>query len=150
MIEILLHVFYLLVRLNISFLNLHLITKVKFITSSISNGLLFWVVNHTLISSNSELNVFDKYYLLEKILINYQTFYLEETYTRLLKTGVKSSIFNIHYIISTISIFNFKCNPVFYFIYIYLYWWFISVLSMLFENVFKVILNIWYRVQSIR
>ena len=39
---------------------LYLITNVKFILSSISNGWLFWSVNHTLISSYSELNVFKK------------------------------------------------------------------------------------------
>ena len=37
---------------------LFLITKVKFILSSISNGWLFWSVNHTLMVWNSELNVF--------------------------------------------------------------------------------------------
>ena len=37
---------------------LYLITIVKFILSSISNGWLFWSVNHTIISSYSELNVF--------------------------------------------------------------------------------------------
>ena len=31
-----------------------------------------------------------------------------------------------------IPIFNFKCNPIFNIIYIYLYWWFISIFSMLF------------------
>ena len=36
---------------------LYLITNVKFILSCISNGWLFWSVNHTLISSHSELNV---------------------------------------------------------------------------------------------
>ena len=34
--------------------------KVKFILSSISNGWMFWFVNHTSISWNSELNVFKK------------------------------------------------------------------------------------------
>ena len=38
--------------------NLHLITIVKFILSSISNGWLLWSVNHTIISSYSALNVF--------------------------------------------------------------------------------------------
>ena len=37
---------------------LHLITIIKFILSYISNGLLFWSMNHTLVSSYSELNVF--------------------------------------------------------------------------------------------
>ena len=36
----------------------YLITKVKFILSSISNGWLFWSVNHTSMVWNSELNVF--------------------------------------------------------------------------------------------
>ena len=36
----------------------YLITKVKFILSSISNGWLFWSVNHTSMSWNSDLNVF--------------------------------------------------------------------------------------------
>ena len=35
-----------------------LITKVKFILSSTSNSWLFWCVNHTSMSWNSELNVF--------------------------------------------------------------------------------------------
>ena len=63
---------------------LHLITKVKVILSSISNGLLFCPMNHTLISSCSEFNVFKRYVLFEKFLISYQTVYLEETYTVLL------------------------------------------------------------------
>ena len=37
---------------------LHLISIVKFILSSISNGWLFWSVNHTSVSLYSELNVF--------------------------------------------------------------------------------------------
>ena len=39
---------------------IHLITIVKFILSSIYNGWLFWFVNHTIISSYSELNLFKK------------------------------------------------------------------------------------------
>ena len=34
--------------------------KIKFVLSSISKGSLFWYVNHTLISWNSELNVLKK------------------------------------------------------------------------------------------
>ena len=49
--------------------------------SSISNGWLFWSVNHTW---NSELNVSKKYDLLEKLLINCQMVYLEQKCTRLL------------------------------------------------------------------
>ena len=47
---------------------LHLIAIVKFILSSISSRLLFRSVNHTLISLHSELNVFNRYDLLEKFL----------------------------------------------------------------------------------
>ena len=36
----------------------YLIIKVKFILSSTSNGLLFWFVNHTLMTWNSDLNAF--------------------------------------------------------------------------------------------
>ena len=36
----------------------YVITRVKFIMSSISNGWLFWSVNHTSMTWNSELNVF--------------------------------------------------------------------------------------------
>ena len=45
---------------SVSFLyiTLYLITKVVFILSSISKGLEFWSVNHTLIYKNSESNVF--------------------------------------------------------------------------------------------
>ena len=45
---------------SVSFLYiiLNLITKVVFILSSISKGLEFWSVNHTLIYKNSESNVF--------------------------------------------------------------------------------------------
>ena len=39
---------------------LYLVTIIKFILSSTSNGWLFWYVNHTLISSYSELIVFKK------------------------------------------------------------------------------------------
>ena len=35
-----------------------LITKIKFVLSSVSNGWLFWSVNHTSMVWNSELNVF--------------------------------------------------------------------------------------------
>ena len=45
----------------------HLITIVKFILSSISNSWLFWSVNHTLILSYSELNVFKKIWFVEEI-----------------------------------------------------------------------------------
>ena len=46
---------------------LPLITIVKFILSSISNGLLFWSVNHSLISSYSELNFFKKTWFVGEI-----------------------------------------------------------------------------------
>ena len=36
----------------------YLITKIKFVLSSVSNGWLFWSVNHTSMVWNSELNVF--------------------------------------------------------------------------------------------
>ena len=45
--------------INISFIH-YLITMVRFILSSISKGLLFSSLNHTIISSHSELNVFKK------------------------------------------------------------------------------------------
>ena len=38
----------------------YLITRVKFILSFVSNGWLFWSVNHTTITWSSELNVFKK------------------------------------------------------------------------------------------
>ena len=46
---------------SVSFLyiTLYLLTKVVFILSSISKGLEFWSVNHTLIYKNSESNVFE-------------------------------------------------------------------------------------------
>ena len=46
---------------------LHLITEVKFILSSISNGWLFWSVSHTSMSWNSELNVFKKIWFIGEI-----------------------------------------------------------------------------------
>ena len=46
---------------------LHLTTIVKFILSSISNGWLFWSVNHTLMSENSELNVFKNIWFVGEI-----------------------------------------------------------------------------------
>ena len=49
------------------FYNLHLITIVKFILSSISNGWLFWSVNHTSMSWNSELNVFRNIWFVREI-----------------------------------------------------------------------------------
>ena len=45
----------------------YLITKVKFILSSISNGWLFWSVYHTSMSWNSELNVFKKIWFVGEI-----------------------------------------------------------------------------------
>ena len=53
---------------------LHLTTIVKFILSSISNDWLFWSVNHTIIASYSELNVFKKIWFV----ISYQTVYSEQ------------------------------------------------------------------------
>ena len=38
----------------------YLIARVKFILSSIFNGWLFWYVNHTSITWNSDTNVFRK------------------------------------------------------------------------------------------
>ena len=38
----------------------NLISKVKFILSSISNGWLFWSVNHSSVCEDSELNIFKK------------------------------------------------------------------------------------------
>ena len=53
-------------------------TKVKFILSSISSGLLFWSVNHTSVYENYDLNVF------KKLNVFSQTIYLELIYTKLL------------------------------------------------------------------
>ena len=44
-----------------------MITSVKSILSSISNGWLFWYVNHTSISWNSVLNVFKRRKFVEEI-----------------------------------------------------------------------------------
>ena len=41
-----------------------------------------------------------------------------------------------------------KCNPIFYFMYIYSYWRIIS--HYFFNDILKIILNIWYRLWSIR
>ena len=46
---------------------LYLITIAKLILSSASNDWLFWSVNHTLISSYSELNVFKKIWFVGEI-----------------------------------------------------------------------------------
>ena len=46
---------------------LYLITSVKFFLSSISSGWLFWSVNHTSMSWNSELNYFKKVWLVGEI-----------------------------------------------------------------------------------
>ena len=53
-------------------------TKVKFILSSISSGLLFWSVNCTSMYENYDLNVF------KKLNVFSQTIYLELIYTKLL------------------------------------------------------------------
>ena len=45
----------------------YLITKVKFILSFISNGWLFWSVNHTSMSWNFDLNVFKKLWFFGEI-----------------------------------------------------------------------------------
>ena len=42
-------------------------TKVEFILSSISNGWLFWSVNHTSMAWNSELNAFGKIWFFGEI-----------------------------------------------------------------------------------
>ena len=63
---------------------LYLITKVKLILSSISNGRLFWSVNYTSVSWNSVFEMFlEKYDFSEKFLINYRTVYLEQKCTKL-------------------------------------------------------------------
>ena len=63
---------------------LYLITKVKLILSSISHGWLFWSVNQTWMSWNSELNVVKKKkWFVGDISNNYQTVYLEQKCTRL-------------------------------------------------------------------
>ena len=49
------------------YISYYLITKVKFILSSISNGWLFWSVNHTSMYENSELNVFKKIEFVDEI-----------------------------------------------------------------------------------
>ena len=46
---------------------LHLITKVRFILPTISNGCLFWSESHTSMSWNSELNVFKNIWSVEEI-----------------------------------------------------------------------------------
>ena len=46
---------------------LYLITSVKLFLSSISSGWLFWSVNHTSMSWNSELNYFKKVWLVGEI-----------------------------------------------------------------------------------
>ena len=45
----------------------YLITGVKFILSSISNGWLFWYVNHNSIAWSSKLNVFKKIWFFGEI-----------------------------------------------------------------------------------
>ena len=45
----------------------YLITRVKFVLSSISNGLLFWSVNHTSMVWYSELNAFKKIWFFGEI-----------------------------------------------------------------------------------
>ena len=45
----------------------YLITNVKFILSSTSNGWLFWSVNHISMSWNSKLNVFKEIIFVGKI-----------------------------------------------------------------------------------
>ena len=72
-----------------------------FILSSISSGLEFWSVNHTSIYENSELRVFKNiriYNFLVKYLI------IE------LKVGDNNDDI------------SFKCNSIFYFIYVYHCW----------------------------
>ena len=59
---------------------LYLITIVKFILSSISN----WLVNHTLISSYSELNGFKKIWFVGEISNKLPKVYLEQKYIMLL------------------------------------------------------------------
>ena len=53
--------------MRIAFYPYYLTIKVKFILSSTSNGLLLWSVNHTLISRNSEVNVFKKIWFVGEI-----------------------------------------------------------------------------------
>ena len=56
------------------------VTNVKFILSSITNGLLFWTINHTSVYEYSELNVFRN--LLVKSVIIDKMIYLEQMNTK--------------------------------------------------------------------
>ena len=56
----------------------YLITKPKFILCSVSNGWLFWSVNHTSKYENSELNVFKNMKFVGEVLIIGQILYLEQ------------------------------------------------------------------------
>ena len=49
----------------------YLITRIKFILSSVSIGWLFWSVNHTSIAWNFKLNIFKKIKLVEEISCNW-------------------------------------------------------------------------------
>ena len=61
---------------------LHLITKVRFILPTISNGCLFWSESHTSMSWNSELNVFKNIWSVEEISNKVPNGYLGQTWTR--------------------------------------------------------------------
>ena len=62
----------------------YLITRAKFILSSISNGWLFWSVNHTSTAWNYELNVFKKIWFFGVISNKLPNGSLEQMYTTLL------------------------------------------------------------------
>ena len=60
----------------------YLIIRDKFILSSISNGWLFWSVNHSSIAWNCESNILKRYDFEGKFLIYYQIVYVEQMYAR--------------------------------------------------------------------
>ena len=124
-----------------------------FILSFITSGLEFSSVNHTSIYGNSKLEVFKNIKLLCEISNNwpnnllrtnvYKTFefcwYLLLTILQwanatsvifivnyLTFSTSKWFLFFRHYKFEIIPCFNSQCNPIFYFIYIYFYWRFIS------------------------
>ena len=98
-----------------------------------------WLLLLTILQQTNATSNFEMRYVLTISIFSYLTFRFFKWFHpfRCLKFKI-------------IPCFNFKCNPIFYFIYMYSYWRIISLFFMFLNDILKIILNIWYRIWSIK
>ena len=144
-----------------------------FILSSNSSGLEFWSENHTSLYDNSETKIFknikktDQQFIRNKCILlklgdNYCWQYCNGLI--LLQWFLKEAHFYPFHLylsyfcnfgqfvsfrrkkLKIMSRLHSKCNPIFFFIYIYSYWRIISHSFKVFSDILQIILDIWYRI----